>query len=231
MILSLESAEILLIEQNLITRDELEELKRIRSFGKKNCKALRRFKKAVKEDYRQFFPQKPCSRSFARTADRLFRNGGYKDFPASEDQSTPKSSARRLKDPTIDYREEEDNQSQEDHLSQASEFYVKSSQEEKTEGKGSNNPRHPLDTRHEALARTATGAPVTHIAKSMEETFNTFGIFNDESDSRKRTPMSLRTLYRAREQLPLVLQEQQKDFVAKSSRLTLSTDGVSTFFK
>jgi hypothetical protein len=75
MILSLESAEILLIDQNLITRDELEDLKRRQMFGTKNCKALNRFKKAVKKDYKPFFPEKPCNRSFARTADRLFRSG------------------------------------------------------------------------------------------------------------------------------------------------------------
>jgi len=58
MILSLKSAEILLIEQNLITRDELEELKKRRIFGSKSCKALKRFKKAVKENYRPFFFQR-----------------------------------------------------------------------------------------------------------------------------------------------------------------------------
>ena len=63
MILSLESAEILLIDQNLITRDELEDLKRRQMFGTKNCEALNRFKKAVKKDYKPFFPEKPCNRS------------------------------------------------------------------------------------------------------------------------------------------------------------------------
>ena len=42
MILSLKSAEILLIEQNLITRDELEELKKRRIFGSLGLSALKK---------------------------------------------------------------------------------------------------------------------------------------------------------------------------------------------
>jgi hypothetical protein len=228
MILSLKSAEFLLIEQNLITRDELEELKRRRVFGSKNCKALRRFKKAVKEDYKPFFPEKPCNRSFARTADRLFRSGFDKDFPMSAaSETTPAISSQRKRRPSIDYREEED-PVEESNLSQASEFFIKASQEKKIEGKGSNNPRHSLETRHIALAKTAAGTSVPEIERAMKANYDDFGIFNDQSDSILRTPLPSRTLYRVRENLPLAILAQQREFVRRASRLTLSTDGVST---
>ena len=141
------------------------------------------------------------------------------------EHSSP-SSSKRETSATVNY-EEIDDPVGEDHLRQAKDFYVKSSQEEKTEGRGSNNPRHSLDTRHDILAQTASGSPVTQIAKTSEHNFKNFGIFNDKSDSKLRTPLSLRTCYRIRENLTLAIFEQLTDFVARSKRLTLATDGVS----
>jgi hypothetical protein len=73
MILSLADAEQFLIEKNLIKRDEIEELKEKKLFGRSNCKALGRFQRPVREDYEQIFPKKPCAKSFRRTVEKLFR--------------------------------------------------------------------------------------------------------------------------------------------------------------
>ena len=53
MILSLEEIENFLIYKKLIRRDEIEELKEQKHFGRSNCKALGRFMRTVKEDFRQ----------------------------------------------------------------------------------------------------------------------------------------------------------------------------------
>jgi hypothetical protein len=71
MILSLNEAEKFLIEKNLITQHELQELKEKSRIGRLNCKALGRFIRAVKEDYSQIFSKKPCAKNFVFKAKKL----------------------------------------------------------------------------------------------------------------------------------------------------------------
>jgi hypothetical protein len=226
MILSLPNVENILIDRKFFTRDELKKLKESRHYGRGRCRVLGTFKRAVKENYELFFPEQPCQKSFSKNAEKLFRVGADRDFPASE--TTPAiPSERKRRRTSIDYREEED-PVEEQNLSQASKFFIKASQEKKIEGKGSNNPRHSLETRHIALAKTAAGTSVPEIERAMKANYDDFGIFNDQSDSILRTPLPSRTLYRVRENLPLAILAQQREFVRRASRLTLSTDGVST---
>ena len=74
--LTLENAENKLIDLGLATRDEIEKQKEKRKFGQKECKILRRFRKAVKENYEDFFPEKPNMSLFKIRSERLFHTGG-----------------------------------------------------------------------------------------------------------------------------------------------------------
>jgi len=201
MILSLKDAEILLIERNLITREEIESLKEKKLFGKSNCKACGRFKKAVNEDYRPFFPEKPCKRSFSRTADRLFRSGGYKDFPRSESKELsnqvtevnqlPSTRASSRASANIVYTEEEEIETT--PVLQTKDFFVKSSQKLKGEGKGSNNPKLPSKTKHFLFSQMAGGTSLPDMLKINKDYHLYFDEFHDSADS---ASPSRATLYR-----------------------------------
>ena len=76
MFLTLETVENKLVELNLATREAILQRKESKRFGKEKCNFLRKFKNAVKNNYRDFFPEPPDSKYFNDQARLLFRNGG-----------------------------------------------------------------------------------------------------------------------------------------------------------
>jgi hypothetical protein len=144
MLLTLETAVNKLCELGLVSKETVEKRQKENFFGKENCFIVKKFIKAVRNDYRPFFSEKPCFKHFDRSARYLFRDGGSREFPPKiphdNDASTelPRPSRALMK--KVDYAEEED-EVQESTPSQAQDYFIKSSQEKKTKGKGTNNPQ------------------------------------------------------------------------------------------
>ena len=84
MLLTLDQTEKILIEQGLTTREYIDERKELDFFGRSQCTILRIFKKAVRRDFRPFFPREPCWKRFDEKATYLFKDGGSRDFPAKK---------------------------------------------------------------------------------------------------------------------------------------------------
>ena len=112
---------------------------------------------------------------------------------------------------------------------QARDYFVKSSQETRKEGKGKNNPKLSEATKHDFLAQLSSGRSIPTITKTAKHFFDSFQEFHDSSDDRSRASPSQATLYRIKENLPLANRFHKKKFVEKAERLTLSTDGVSIY--
>lgn len=92
----------------------------------------------MKEDFTQIFPKKPCPKSFKRTAEKLFREGGAKNFPASVGTSEETSELveavaestkfeQGVQVDLVDYRENSELESS--ILSQTQDKFLKQSQE------------------------------------------------------------------------------------------------------
>jgi hypothetical protein len=228
MLLTLEQAVNKLCELGLVSRESVEKRQNENRFGKENCFIVKNFIKAVRNDHRPFFSEKPCFKHFDRSARYLFRDGGSREFPPKiphdNDASTelPRPSRALMK--KVDYAEEED-EVQESTPSQAQDYFIKSSQEKKTKGKGTNNPQLARTTKHDLLSLSASGKSIPTIVKMSKFWFEKF--FNDGSDDRNRASPSQATVYRINSSLPLANKFQIEEFIKNASRLTLATDGVS----
>jgi len=62
--------------RGIVTSEIFDREKRKSRLGIKNCPIVKKFVGAVREDYRDFFPRKPCNHRLNRLAHSLFRNSG-----------------------------------------------------------------------------------------------------------------------------------------------------------
>ena len=84
MILTLDEKTLKIIfARGIVTRDTLNEEKKKSRLGRKNCCVVKRFVAAIREDFTDLFPKKPCDRRLLRLSSRLFKLGGKFIFPNS----------------------------------------------------------------------------------------------------------------------------------------------------
>lgn len=107
---------------------------------------------------------------------------------------------------------------------------MKSSQESKGKGKGSNNPQLAKASKHKLMRQVASGDSIASIQRNNQSYFDDFEIFHYSPDNRVRAAPSASQLNKLRQQLPLANKEQIDAFIDAADRLTLGTDGVSTFY-
>lgn len=156
---------------------------------------------------------------------------GYQEFPVEKQTPIAISKSKRKAATSENYCEEEEEQAEGTSTSikqlDARQFFVKSSQETKTIGRGTNNPRLSRDARNEFLVQVCGPDPIPAIHRVNDRYHKRFSEFNDSSDGKVRASPSIAHLYRTRHQIPLATKAQIDEFVSNAKRLTIGTDGVS----